>query len=88
MRPGPVGRNNAQVSYAHAMQQVIGLIVGLRAAGIEVPPYPLLDAPFASPNPQSDLSEALLQARVDDFEARVIAWRAQVVEIHAKHFPK
>lgn len=70
------------------MQQVIGLIEELRAAGIEVPPYPVLDAPYASPDPQTDPEGAKLQARVDDFEARVIAWRAQVVQMHAKHFPK
>jgi hypothetical protein len=69
------------------MQQVIGLIEQLRAAGIEVPPYPVLDAPYASPDPQSDPDGVALQARVDDFETRVIAWRAQVAQIHAKHFP-
>ncbi|MGJ7567787.1 hypothetical protein ACSFBM_28315 [Variovorax sp. GB1R11] len=30
------------------MQQVIGLIEELRAAGIDVPPYPLLDAPLVA----------------------------------------
>lgn len=69
------------------MQQIIGLIEELRALGVEVPLYPVLEGPYASPNPQYDVDGAALQARVDDFEARVIAWRAQVVEIHAEHFP-
>ncbi|MFM9928137.1 hypothetical protein VLK31_34560 [Variovorax sp. H27-G14] len=70
------------------MQKVIGLIEKLRAAGIEVPQYPVLDAPFSSPYPPHDPDGALLQARVDAFEAKVVAWRAEVVATYAKHFPQ
>lgn len=68
------------------MHQVIGLIEELRAAGIDVPPYPLLDAPLVAV--EYDVHGVQLQARVDDFEARVVAWRKQVVGLHSKHFPK
>lgn len=66
------------------MQQVISLIEELRASGIEVPPYPRLERP---PGPvEYDVHGVQLQARVDDFEARVILWRRKVVELHSKHF--
>lgn len=68
------------------MQTVAALIEQLRKAGIEVPAYPLLDGPFDRPEAIHPTDGALIEARVGDFEARVVQWRQQVLVLHAQHF--
>ena len=69
------------------MQRVIHLIEALRAAGVAVPPYPYAMPPNAVPGSQTAQSSADVQAAVDAFEARVVAWRQEVAELHRLHFP-
>jgi hypothetical protein len=68
------------------MQQVISLIEALTAKGIEVPKYPQSDPPLAGPGGQAAVSTADINLRVELFEARVVAWRHQIVELYTSHF--
>jgi hypothetical protein len=69
------------------MQRVIHLIEALRSADIPVPPYPYAEPEPAVPSYRPAQSESDLQAKVDAFEARVQAWRQEVVALHRLHFP-
>lgn len=74
-------------AYPRLMQRVIHLIESLREAGIEVPPYPYVEPTSVTPAGPPVPSEYDLQARVDAFEARVVAWRQEVNALHKLHFP-
>ncbi|QSI33380.1 hypothetical protein GNX71_28955 [Variovorax sp. RKNM96] len=69
------------------MQRVIHLIEALQGAGIPVPPFPCVEPVPVNPGARPALAESEIQARTDAYEARVEAWRQDVITLHRLHFP-
>lgn len=74
--------------YPCSMQRVIHLVEALRGAGIRVPAFPYVEPAPATPAGSTRLSEEELKVIADAYEARVEAWRQEVIALHQLHFPK
>jgi hypothetical protein len=69
------------------MQRVIHLIEALRGANVAVPPFPYVEPAAAAPIGLPPPSAKDLKTIVDVYEARVEAWRQEVIALHQRHFP-